>query len=56
MLFPHTQDYLSPQLKLFSERNFGERGLNADLVGPVINLEESAFGLRTQSTDVLSGV
>ncbi|KAJ8287473.1 hypothetical protein COCON_G00001320 [Conger conger] len=55
-LRPILADFLSPQLKLFSERDFGDRGLNADLLGPVLNLAETAFGLRSQSADVRSGV
>ncbi|XP_064157026.1 beta/gamma crystallin domain-containing protein 1 isoform X3 [Anguilla rostrata] len=55
-LRPVLADFLSPRLKLFTERNFGDRGLNADLLGPVLSLEETGFGLRTQSADVVSGV
>ncbi|KAJ8398165.1 hypothetical protein AAFF_G00430090 [Aldrovandia affinis] len=55
-LRPVLGDFLSPWLKVFSEQDFGGRGVNADLRGPVINLEETGYGLRTQSANVLSGV
>ncbi|KAI1895040.1 hypothetical protein AGOR_G00102170 [Albula goreensis] len=55
-LRPIMTDFLSPRLKLFSERDFGERGVNADLLGPVSSLEQTGYGLRSQSAHVLSGV
>ncbi|XP_036397712.1 beta/gamma crystallin domain-containing protein 1 isoform X2 [Megalops cyprinoides] len=55
-LRPVLADFLSPHMKMFSEPDFGERGVNVDLLGPVINLEDIGYGLRTQSVDVLSGV
>ncbi|KAG7465955.1 hypothetical protein MATL_G00159610 [Megalops atlanticus] len=55
-LRPVLADFLSPHMKMFSEPDFGERGVNVDLLGPVINLEDIGYGQRTQSVDVLSGV
>ncbi|XP_028981587.2 uncharacterized protein crybg1a isoform X2 [Esox lucius] len=53
---PVRTDLLSPHVKLFSERDFGERGVNVDLVGPVINMEGTGFGPKTQSVNVQAGV
>ncbi|XP_046874208.1 uncharacterized protein crybg1a isoform X2 [Hypomesus transpacificus] len=55
-LRPVLSNFLAPQLKLFSERDFRERGLNVDLLGPVLNMEDTGFGTKTQSINVLGGV
>ncbi|KAK0133642.1 Beta/gamma crystallin domain-containing protein 1 [Merluccius polli] len=55
-LRPIVTDLLSPHIKLCSELNFGERGVNVDLLGPVITLENTDFGSKTQSINVLGGV
>ncbi|MEQ2237369.1 hypothetical protein ILYODFUR_022447, partial [Ilyodon furcidens] len=49
-------DFLSPHLKLFSDRNFGKLGVNIDLTVPVINMDDTGYGIKTQSIDVISGV
>ncbi|KAL7873797.1 hypothetical protein AOLI_G00128680 [Acnodon oligacanthus] len=53
---PVHAEFVSPHLKLFSERDFSERSLNVDLLGPVIAMEETSYGIKCQSADVLSGV
>uniref|UniRef100_A0A4W5R3A2 Beta/gamma crystallin 'Greek key' domain-containing protein n=1 Tax=Hucho hucho TaxID=62062 RepID=A0A4W5R3A2_9TELE len=55
-LRPVRTDFLSPHVKLFSERDFGERGVNMDLLGPVTNMEDTGFGPKTQSINVQGGV
>ncbi|CAB1330724.1 unnamed protein product, partial [Coregonus sp. 'balchen'] len=55
-LRPVRTDFLSPHVKLFSEREFGERGVNVDLLGPVTNMEGTGFGPKTQSINVQDGV
>ncbi|XP_067098867.1 beta/gamma crystallin domain-containing protein 1 isoform X1 [Osmerus mordax] len=55
-LRPVLSNFLAPHLKVFSERDFGERGLNVDLLGPVLNMEDTGFGTKTQSINVLGGV
>lgn len=55
-LRPILADFMSPHLKMFSDRDFGKLGVNIDLTIPVINLDETGYGLKTQSIDVLSGV
>ncbi|XP_021440231.2 uncharacterized protein LOC110505377 isoform X2 [Oncorhynchus mykiss] len=49
-------DFLSPHVKLFSERDFGERGVHMDLLGPVTNMEDTCCGPKTQSINVQGGV
>ncbi|KAI1892389.1 hypothetical protein AGOR_G00132860 [Albula goreensis] len=51
-----TQDFLTPHVKLCSERDFGDKGLSLDLFGPVENMEETGHGLKTESINVLSGL
>lgn len=41
---------------MFSDRDFGELGLNIDLSVPVINMEDTGYGMKTQSIDVMGGV
>ncbi|KAM9798211.1 uncharacterized protein ACB057_009261 [Neosynchiropus ocellatus] len=55
-LRPILSDFLNPHLKMFSDLNFGEMGINIDLAVPVGNMEETGYGARTQSVDVMSGV
>ncbi|XP_055005416.1 beta/gamma crystallin domain-containing protein 1-like [Boleophthalmus pectinirostris] len=55
-LRPIMSDFMSPHLKMFSDADFGALGVNIDLTVPVINLDETGYGLKTQSMDVLSGV
>lgn len=47
---------MTPHLKMFSDRDFGELGLNIDLSVPVINMEDTGYGMKTQSIDVMGGV
>ncbi|XP_036449074.1 uncharacterized protein crybg1a isoform X2 [Colossoma macropomum] len=53
---PVHAEFVSPHLKLFSERDFSERSLNVDLLGPVLAMEDTGYGTKSQSADVLSGV
>lgn len=50
------KDFLSPHVKLFSERHFNQLSHNVDLLGPVVNMEDVGYGVKTQSADVMSGV
>ncbi|XP_034436675.1 beta/gamma crystallin domain-containing protein 1-like [Hippoglossus hippoglossus] len=53
---PILTDFLSPHLKMFSDRDFGKLGVNIDLTGPVINMDDTGYGVKTQSIDVIGGV
>uniref|UniRef100_M4AGX0 Uncharacterized LOC102230755 n=1 Tax=Xiphophorus maculatus TaxID=8083 RepID=M4AGX0_XIPMA len=55
-LRPIISDFLSPHLKLFSDRNFGKLGVSVDLTLPVVNMDDTGYGMKTQSIDVSSGV
>ncbi|XP_004568823.2 uncharacterized protein LOC101472999 isoform X2 [Maylandia zebra] len=55
-LRPILSDFMSPHLKMFSDRDFGELGMNIDLSVPVINMDETGYGMKTQSIDVGGGV
>ncbi|XP_062252713.1 uncharacterized protein crybg1a [Platichthys flesus] len=55
-LRPACKDFQSPHVKLFSEPNFDQLGLHADLLGPILNMEDISHGIRTQSIDVMGGV
>lgn len=56
MFFFSLQDFMSPHLKMFSDRDFGNLGVNIDLSVPVLNMEDTGYGVQTQSVDVISGV
>ncbi|XP_065123477.1 uncharacterized protein crybg1a isoform X2 [Paramisgurnus dabryanus] len=53
---PLLADFMTPHVRLFRETDFGQRGLNVDLLEPVFNMEATDFGIKTQSVEVLSGV
>uniref|UniRef100_A0A8C2HE56 Crystallin beta-gamma domain containing 1a n=1 Tax=Cyprinus carpio TaxID=7962 RepID=A0A8C2HE56_CYPCA len=53
---PVLADFMTPHVRMFSERDFSERGMNVDLLEPVIIMETTGFGIKTQSLEVLSGV
>lgn len=47
---------MSPHLKMFSNQNFSDRGVNIDLIVPVINMNDTGYGTKTQSVDVIRGM
>ncbi|XP_073725842.1 uncharacterized protein crybg1a isoform X2 [Misgurnus anguillicaudatus] len=53
---PVLADFMTPHVRLFRDTDFGQRGLNVDLLEPVFNMEATDFGIKTQSMEVLSGV
>uniref|UniRef100_A0A7N8XKM3 Beta/gamma crystallin domain-containing protein 1-like n=1 Tax=Mastacembelus armatus TaxID=205130 RepID=A0A7N8XKM3_9TELE len=55
-LRPILADFMTPHLKMFNDRNFGKLGVNIDLTVPVINMDDTGYGMKTQSIDVISGV
>ncbi|XP_038584262.1 uncharacterized protein crybg1a isoform X3 [Micropterus salmoides] len=55
-LRPVRTDFLSPHIKLFTERHCDELGLNVDLMVPVFNMEDVGYGVKTQSAKVMGGV
>ncbi|XP_077366220.1 uncharacterized protein LOC144010021 isoform X2 [Festucalex cinctus] len=55
-LRPILADFMSPHLKMFSNQNFSDRGVNIDLIVPVMNMDDTGYGTKTQSVDVISGI
>ncbi|XP_034755553.1 beta/gamma crystallin domain-containing protein 1-like isoform X2 [Etheostoma cragini] len=55
-LRPILADFMSSHLKMFSDIQFGELGVNIDLSVPVINMDDTGYGMKTQSVDVMGGV
>ncbi|XP_034713368.1 uncharacterized protein crybg1a isoform X4 [Etheostoma cragini] len=55
-LRPVCADFLSPHVKLFSERHFDGLGRNVDLLGHVISMEDVGHSGKTQSVNVMGGV
>ncbi|CAK6962134.1 microtubule-associated protein futsch [Scomber scombrus] len=55
-LRPLCTDFLSPHVKLFTERHFDALGLSVDLLDPVLNMEDISHGIKTQSINVMGGV
>ncbi|CAG03653.1 unnamed protein product [Tetraodon nigroviridis] len=53
-LQPVLSDFFSPHLKMFRERDFG--GVDIDITIPVTNMEETGYGTKVQSLDVIGGV
>lgn len=54
-LFP-LQNFVAPHIKMFSDRDFGELGVSIDITGPVNHMEDTGYGVRTQSIEVMGGV
>ncbi|XP_061609003.1 beta/gamma crystallin domain-containing protein 1-like isoform X1 [Phyllopteryx taeniolatus] len=55
-LRPILADFISPHLKMFSNKDFSDRGVNIDLIMPIINMDDTGYGTKTQSVDVISGI
>ncbi|KAM7395264.1 hypothetical protein PAMA_006838 [Pampus argenteus] len=55
-LRPILSDFASPHLKMFTDKNFGQLGDNIDVTVPVVNMDDTGYGMKTQSFDVVSGV
>uniref|UniRef100_A0A8C5PM10 Crystallin beta-gamma domain containing 1 n=1 Tax=Leptobrachium leishanense TaxID=445787 RepID=A0A8C5PM10_9ANUR len=55
-LRPILSDFSTPQLTMYSDKDFDEKGPNINVLGIISNMEETGYGLKTQSINVLSGV
>ncbi|XP_068933216.1 beta/gamma crystallin domain-containing protein 1 isoform X2 [Petaurus breviceps papuanus] len=55
-LRPILGDFSNAHMIMYSERNFGTKGSNIDVLGIVANLKDTGYGVKTQSINVLSGV
>ncbi|KFQ03304.1 Absent in melanoma 1 protein, partial [Leptosomus discolor] len=55
-LRPIVGDFTSSHMIMYSEKDFGSKGSNINVLGIISNLKDTGYGLRTQSINVLSGV
>uniref|UniRef100_A0A8B9FU89 Crystallin beta-gamma domain containing 1 n=1 Tax=Amazona collaria TaxID=241587 RepID=A0A8B9FU89_9PSIT len=55
-LRPIVGDFTSSHMIMYSEKDFGSKGANINVLGIISNLKDTGYGLRTQSINVLSGV
>uniref|UniRef100_A0A8D0L5U2 Crystallin beta-gamma domain containing 1 n=1 Tax=Sphenodon punctatus TaxID=8508 RepID=A0A8D0L5U2_SPHPU len=49
-------DFTHPHMIMYSDKDFGSKGSNINVLGIISNLKDTGYGLRTQSINVLSGV
>ncbi|XP_015205719.2 uncharacterized protein crybg1a isoform X1 [Lepisosteus oculatus] len=55
-LRPVVADFLSPSMKMYSDKDFGDKGSNIAVLGMIANMEDTGYGIKTQSIEVISGV
>ncbi|KFP82812.1 Absent in melanoma 1 protein, partial [Acanthisitta chloris] len=55
-LRPIVGDFTGSHMIMYSEKDFGSKGSNINVLGIISNLKDTGYGLRTQSINVLSGV
>ncbi|XP_028996946.1 beta/gamma crystallin domain-containing protein 1-like isoform X2 [Betta splendens] len=55
-LRPILADFMAPHLKMFTNKDFSQLGGNIDLTVAVANMDDTGYGLRTQSVEVIGGV
>uniref|UniRef100_A0A8C5T4I2 Crystallin beta-gamma domain containing 1 n=1 Tax=Malurus cyaneus samueli TaxID=2593467 RepID=A0A8C5T4I2_9PASS len=55
-LRPIVGDFTSSHMIMYSEKDFGSKCSNINVLGIISNLKDTGYGLRTQSINVLSGV
>ncbi|XP_073432186.1 beta/gamma crystallin domain-containing protein 1 isoform X2 [Dendrobates tinctorius] len=55
-LRPILSDFSTPHIVMYSEKDFDEKASNINVLGIISNMEETGFGVKIQSIDILSGV
>nr|XP_033795338.1 LOW QUALITY PROTEIN: beta/gamma crystallin domain-containing protein 1 [Geotrypetes seraphini] len=55
-LRPLVADFSAPHIIMYTEKEFGSKGSNINVLGIVSNLDDTGYGLKTRSINVLSGV
>uniref|UniRef100_A0A8C6Z4A6 Crystallin beta-gamma domain containing 1 n=1 Tax=Nothoprocta perdicaria TaxID=30464 RepID=A0A8C6Z4A6_NOTPE len=55
-LRPVVGDFTNSHMIMYSEKDFGSKGSNINVLGIISDLKDTGYGLRTQSINVLSGV
>uniref|UniRef100_A0A8D2IVV0 Crystallin beta-gamma domain containing 1 n=1 Tax=Varanus komodoensis TaxID=61221 RepID=A0A8D2IVV0_VARKO len=47
---------LGPHMIMYTEKDFGTKGSNVNVLGIISNLKDTGYGVRTQSINVLGGI
>ncbi|XP_029451188.1 beta/gamma crystallin domain-containing protein 1 isoform X2 [Rhinatrema bivittatum] len=55
-LRPLLTDFSAPHVIMYTEKDFGDKGSNINVLGIVSNLDDTGYGVKTRSINVLSGV
>ncbi|XP_066463987.1 beta/gamma crystallin domain-containing protein 1 isoform X2 [Eleutherodactylus coqui] len=55
-LRPILADFTTPHMVMYSEKDFDEKASNINVLGIISNMEETGFGVKIKSINVLSGV
>ncbi|XP_069830897.1 beta/gamma crystallin domain-containing protein 1 isoform X2 [Dendropsophus ebraccatus] len=55
-LRPILSEFSTPHMVMYSEKDFDEKASNINVLGIISNMEETGFGVKIQSINVLSGV
>uniref|UniRef100_A0A6I8R2W2 Crystallin beta-gamma domain-containing 1 n=1 Tax=Xenopus tropicalis TaxID=8364 RepID=A0A6I8R2W2_XENTR len=55
-LRPILSDFSTPHMTMYSEKDFDEKAPNINVLGIISNMDETGFGVNTQSIHVRSGV
>ncbi|KAG8444708.1 hypothetical protein GDO86_009759 [Hymenochirus boettgeri] len=55
-LRPVLSDFSTPHMTMFSEKDFDEKAPNINVLGIISNMDETGYGVKTQSIIVQSGV
>ncbi|XP_075453663.1 beta/gamma crystallin domain-containing protein 1 isoform X2 [Ascaphus truei] len=55
-LRPILSDFSTPHMTMYSEKDFDENAPNINVLGIIANMEDTGYGVRTRSINVLSGV
>ncbi|XP_068089460.1 LOW QUALITY PROTEIN: beta/gamma crystallin domain-containing protein 1 [Hyperolius riggenbachi] len=55
-LRPILSDLSTPHLVMYNEKDFDEKAANINVLGIIANMDETGFGAKIQSINVLSGV
>ncbi|KAJ1152006.1 hypothetical protein NDU88_004785 [Pleurodeles waltl] len=53
---PILAEFSTSHMIMYSDEDFGDKGSNINVLGIISNMEDTGYGLKTQSINVLSGV
>ncbi|KAF7253268.1 Beta/gamma crystallin domain-containing protein 1 [Varanus komodoensis] len=55
-LRPVLGSLMQPHMIMYTEKDFGTKGSNVNVLGIISNLKDTGYGVRTQSINVLGGI